>query len=371
MSRASTAILAAALNLFFTAVPAGAATVVGDAVIESGHPSLAAWLLPELPPHPEGNAPTAERVALGKMLFFDPRLSGDGNMSCATCHNPVLGWSDALPTAKGVKSKVLDRATPTIVNTAYNSIQMWDGRKASLEDQAMGPMEANVEMNMDLPRLFAWLRSMPTYIKAFERAYPGEDIGADTVSRAIASYERTVLSNNSPFDRWVKGDSSAMSAQQVRGFALFLDENKGNCAACHSAPNFTDDGFHNIGLASFGKEQPDLGRYAQKPLGLMKGAFKTPTLRDIELTAPYFHDGSAVTLADVVDHYADGGVVKDNLSPNMKTLDLSAQERADIVAFLRALTTPAQPVVLPKLPTEPSTILVQPTIEGGEDVASN
>jgi cytochrome c peroxidase len=319
-----------------------------DYVYQAGHTSLQEWLLPDQPAHPADNAPTAARIELGKKLFFDPRLSGDGNMSCATCHNPVFGWSDGLPTGKGFRSKVLDRATPTIVNTGYNRIQMWDGRKKTLEDQAMGPMEATVEMNMDTARLFAWLRDNPGYRELFAQAYPGEPIDDAALSKAIAAYERTVVSNNSPFDRWVKGEKGAMTAQQVRGFELFTG--KARCDVCHSAPNFTDDGFHNLGLESWGEEQPDMGRYAQVPLGLMKGAFKTPTLRDVERTAPYFHDGSAATLEDVVEHYNKGGVVKTNLSPNMQELNLTEQEKADLVAFMKALTSPYQVVALPELP---------------------
>jgi cytochrome c peroxidase len=309
-----------------------------------------AWLLPDQPPHPADNKPSAARIELGKMLFFDPRLSRDGNMSCASCHNPVLGWSDALPTAKGFKSMVLGRASPTVVNTGYNTIQMWDGRKASLEDQAIGPMVADVEMNADIANVFKWLNTNPGYRRAFEQAYPGEGVNEKTFAKAIAAYERTVVSNNSPFDRWLKGEAGAMTEQQVRGFRLFQDEKKGNCAACHSAPNFTDNGFHNVGLASYGAGEPDMGRFLIRPLPSLKGAFKTPTLRDIELTAPYFHDGSAKTLREVVEHYAKGGVVKQDLSPNMKKLDLTEQDKNDIVAFLKALTSPHKPVTLPKLP---------------------
>ena len=220
-----------------------------DLVFKAGHPSLKEWILPDNPPVPDNNAMTPERIELGKSLFFDPRLSGDGNMSCATCHNPVLGWSDGLPTAKGVKSRVLGRASPTIFNTAYNSIQMWDGRKKSLEDQAMGPMEATVEMNMDTAKLFKWLQSNPEYVKMFEKAYPGEEIGPDSVSKAIATYERTVISNNSAFDRWLKGDEKAMTADEVNGFKLFVG--KAKCVDCHMAPNFTDNGFHNFRFIFF------------------------------------------------------------------------------------------------------------------------
>jgi len=317
-------------------------------IFEAGHPSLQEWLLPDTPPQPKDNPLTKEKISLGKMLFFDPRLSGDGNMSCATCHNPVFGWSDALPTAKGVKSKVLGRASPTIINSGFNSIQMWDGRKKSLEDQAMGPMEATVEMNMDTKKLFKWLNSNVGYKNEFSKAFPNEKIDANTVKKAIASYERTVISNNSAFDQWVKGDQKAMNKQQVSGFKLFTG--KAKCSSCHSAPNFTDDGFHNIGLKSWGNKNPDMGRYAQRPLGLMKGAFKTPTLRDIARTAPYFHDGSALDLKKVMDHYSDGGVVKTNLSPSMEELNLSEREKSQLVEFLNALTSPYKAITLPELP---------------------
>ncbi len=322
-----------------------------DYVFEAGHSSLQEWLLPDLPPIPDDNRPTASRIELGKKLFFDPRLSGHGNMSCATCHSPMLGWSDGLATARGFKSQILPRATPTIVNVAYNSIQMWDGRKRSLEDQAIGPMEAVAEMHANLAELIPWLGNNEGYKSLFKSAYPNEGINRSTLAKAIASFERTIISNDSPFDQWVKGNSTALSKQQILGFKLFVSEDKGNCAVCHSAPNFTDNGFHNIGLKSFGNEPPDLGRFSQKPLAIMKGAFKTPTLRDITLTAPYFHDGSITTLTDVVDHYVRGGDIKTNLSPNMKTsLDLNSEEVAAIIAFLQALEGTPKPITLPMLP---------------------
>jgi len=309
-----------------------------ELIFEAGHPSLQHWLLPETPPHPEGNAPTAERIELGRALFFDPRLSGDGTMSCATCHNPEFGWSDGRPTARGFGGEVLDRASPTVVNTAYNGIQMWDGREPTLESQAMGPLLNSAEMNLSMEDMIETITADPAYLEAFAEAYPGQSITPDVVAMAIASFERTVVSNNSRFDQWLRGDADALSEAEVRGFRIF--ETKGQCSVCHSAPNFTDDGFHNLGLASFGEEDPDLGRYRKVPLGIMKGAFKTPTLRDVALTAPYFHDGSAKTLEEVVEHYVQGGVVKTNLSPNFRPVDLSADEQADLVAFMRALTSP-------------------------------
>lgn len=346
MSRPFPAIALSVLTGFAVTVNAEA----DKYTFEAGHPSLQEWLLPADVPYPEDNAPTAQRIELGKKLFFDPRLSGDGNMSCATCHNPAFGWSDGMPTGRGNKSMVLERATPTIVNTGYNSIQMWDGRIPTLEAQAMGPMEATVEMNMDTAKLFAWLNQSEGYKAMFAEAYPDKPIDADTVSKAIAAYERTVISDNSAFDRWVKGDTAAMTEQQINGFKLFVG--KANCDVCHSAPNFTDNGFHNLGLASWSNTNPDMGRYSERPLGLMKGAFKTPTLREISRSAPYFHDGSSSTLEEVVEHYAQGGVVKTNLSPNMHELDLSEQEKADLVAFMRALESPFMTVSLPELPLQ-------------------
>lgn len=332
-----------------------AAPVVTDTegqqiTLEAGHASLHKWKLPATPPHPEDNAPTQQRVELGKKLFFDPRLSGEGNMSCASCHSPLLGWSDGLPTGKGVKSMVLDRASPTVFNTAFNSIQMWDGRKASLEEQAMGPMEATVEMNMDTKKLFAWLNTNTGYRALFSEAYPGKPIDADSLSKAIASFERTVISNTSPFDQWVAGKADAMSQDQIKGFALFIDPKKANCAACHAGPNFTDNSFHNLGLASFGKDNPDMGRYAQKPIASLKGAFKTPTVREAANTAPYFHDGSARTLEELVEFYAKGGIAKTNLSKSVKELTLSKDEVGQLVSFMNALSSPAKPFVLPVLP---------------------
>lgn len=310
------------------------------------------WQLPERPPYPADNMPTPARVALGKMLFFDPRISRSSNMSCASCHNPMFGWSDGLPTGRGFEGKQLDRASPTIINAAYNTIQMWDGRKKDLEDQAMGPLEAAPEMNTDLESFFKWINSNEGYKTAFSKAYPGEPIGDQTFRKAVASYERTIISRDSPFDRWVAGDPKAMSIEQLRGMRIFMDPKKGNCVVCHSAPNFTDNGFHNLGLASYGKDKPDLGRYVHKPVQINKGAFKTPTLRDVERTAPYFHDGSAANLMEVIEHYVKGGEVLTNLSPNMKPLNLTPQEKEDLVAFMKALSSPPIKVDFPTLPLE-------------------
>jgi len=316
-----------------------------ELIFEAGHPSLQNWLLPDKAPEPKQNSWTSARSELGKMLFFDPRLSRNGTISCATCHNPMLGWSDGLKTGVGINGSRLGRASPAVTNTAHNFIQMWDGRKKDLEDQATGPMDTAAEMHTDFEATLSFLANSQGYASAFEKAYPGKGITRDTIAKAIASFERTIISNDSPFDRWVQGDNNALNQQQVAGFKLFVDPKKGNCEVCHSAPNFVDDGFHNIGLKG-----DDLGRYNQRKVKILKHAFKTPTLRDVELSAPYFHDGSAKTLEDVIEHYDRGGENSSGLDPNMSPLKLSQQEKSELIAFMSALTTEPKAFVLPILP---------------------
>jgi cytochrome c peroxidase len=305
------------------------------------------WLRPAAAPAPADNMPTPARIELGRQLFFDPRLSRKGAMSCASCHNPALGWSDGLPTAAGFDMQKLGRATPTILNTAFNTIQMWDGRKANLEDQALGPIAAEGEMNLPLPEMLARLRAIPGYQPEFEKAYPGEGISEVTVARAIASFERTVLSTESPFDRWRMGNEKAMSDRAKRGFELFTG--KANCAICHMGYNFTDNGFHNIGVKGDAANY-DVGRYAQRPLKAMRGAFKTPTLRDIALTGPYMRNGAYATLMEVVEHYDRGGDDQENLSVNIVPLRLTATEKGELVAFMESLTGAPREISVPVLP---------------------
>lgn len=305
------------------------------------------YLRPDIAPAPADNQLTPDRAELGKILFFDPRLSGSNWISCTTCHNPALGWSDGLPTAMGVGMKTLHRATPTILNTAYNRIQMWDGRAPSLEEQATGPIVSPDEMNQNLDDLVKELSAIPGYKELFEKSYPGEGISKQTISKAIASFERTVVSTESPFDKWRKGDKKAVSESVKRGFTLF--EGKANCAACHQGFNFVDNGFHNIGLKKT-SDAEDEGRFAHKKVKVLKGAFKTPTLRDIALTAPYMHNGVYKTLEEVVDHYNSGGENQENPDPNLKPLNLTDQEKADLVAFLKSLTGKHMTMTVPKLP---------------------
>ncbi|MCI0508124.1 MAG: c-type cytochrome [Gammaproteobacteria bacterium] len=290
------------------------------------------------------HALNSQRVSLGKMLFFDPRLSGSNWISCSTCHNPTMGWSDGLPTAIGEGQQKLKRATPTILNTAFNFLQMWDGRFSSLEEQALGPIASKDEMNQDPDELVKELKAISGYVELFNEAFPGQGVTKETVAASLASFQRTIVSGEAPFDRWINGDEDAISFAAKRGFKLF--EGKAHCSTCHSGYNFTDDGFHNIGLKS-----KDPGRHAVVPLPVTKGAFKTPTLRDVAKTAPYMHNGQYVTLEEVIDHYVRGGDDKSNLSPNFKAAELDEAEKQDLKEFLKTLTGQPREIAVPHLPS--------------------
>jgi cytochrome c peroxidase len=296
-------------------------------------------------PHPEANVPTPARVQLGKALFFDPRLSASGVMSCGTCHNPALSWGDGLPRGVGHGMKTLARRTPTILNVAWAELLFWDGRAASLEEQALGPITSPGEMNLSLEELATRIRGIAEYAALFDAAYPGEAIGPETIAKALASYERTVVSDRAPFDRWLDGDDDALSEPAKRGFLLF--NTKARCSTCHGTWRFTDDAFHDIGVPG-----EDRGRGGQLPsIAIVQFGFKTPTLRNVDRRAPYMHDGSEATLADVIELYDRGGREKrPSLAPEMKPLGLSKREKSDLVAFLHTLTSADAPVEIPNLP---------------------
>ena len=297
-------------------------------------------------PFPTANAYTPARELLGRTLFFDPRLSGSNFLSCATCHNPALGWSDGLPKALGHGMKPLGRKTPTILNLAWAPALFWDGRADSLEEQAAGPMQNPAEMNSTMTEIVAKLQAVPGYRRMFDAAYPGEGINAFTITKAIATFERTIVSNVAPFDYWIVGQEDAISDSAKRGFALF--NGKANCAACHSGWAFTDGSFHDVGLAS-----TDVGRGKLLPaIVTMKHAFKTPTLRNIDQRAPYMHDGSFPSLEKVVDFYQEGGAKRASKSKDMKSLSLTPPEKADLLAFLKTLTSGDPPPTVPTLPRQ-------------------
>jgi cytochrome c peroxidase len=238
----------------------------------------------------------------------------------------------------------LGRRTPTILNLAWAERLFWDGRAESLEEQALGPIEAPGEMNMPLPKAIETIRSIPGYRAMFEAAYPGEGITAKTIGKAIATFERTVVSEMAPFDEWLAGQT-AISEAAVRGFVLF--NTKASCVKCHAGWSFTDHSFHDLGMAS-----QDLGRGRQlRTIERMQHAFKTPTLRNVEGRRPYMHDGSLATLEEVITYYDRGGDARRaSLSPEMRPLGLSDAERRDLLAFLRTLTSVDHPIQIPLLP---------------------
>ena len=257
-----------------------------------------------------------------------------------------MNLEDGLALCIGHRGAQLGRHTPTIIDVAWAEPLFWDGRAATIEDQAKDPIKASAEMNMPHDEAVKRVASISAYRAAFQRAYPGEGVNIDTIAKAIASYERTIVSAKSPFDRWVDGEDGAISEEAKRGFVVF--NTKGGCASCHSGWRFTDDGFHDIGLAS-----DDLGRAGIAPgIKVLEHAFKTPTLRNVAQRAPYMHDGSLPSLEAVVEHYDHGFKARESLAPEIKPLNLTGEEKSDLVAFMRTLSSHDKPVELPALPTD-------------------
>ena len=298
---------------------------------------------PDTIPFPADNPYQAEKAALGKMLFFDPRLSINQNISCATCHNPSFGWEQALPLAVGAQKTALGRHNPTILNLAWGDKFFWDGRAATLEEQALGPIQSDVEMNMPLDVLIERVSGIEGYRPYFNSIF-SEGITAETIAKAIATFERTVVSGPSPFDRWIEGDESALSDSAKRGFELF--NGKAKCSTCHSGWNFTDNKFHDIGLPTL-----DEGRFVIDPSSeLNRHAFKPPGLRNITHRAPYMHNGSLANLDAVLVHYLSGGLPRPSRSPEIGFLPLMNDDLTDLKAFLHTLQGEDQPMSLPALP---------------------
>ena len=297
---------------------------------------------------PDDNPLTAEKIELGKQLYFDPRLSCDETLSCASCHDPKKGWSNGEAFATGFQKQVGGRSAPTIINAAYFDLQFWDGRAHRLEGQALGPIANPIEMNHPIEECIAKLNEIKGYREQFRKVF-NSDITPENVAKAIAAFERTVLSGNAPYDRFKANDKTALSAAAEKGRKIFFG--KGHCSACHVGPNFSDASFHNIGVG-FDKEKPDLGRYEVTKVEGDKGAFKTPTLREIARTAPYMHDGRFKTLEEVVEFYDKGCHPNPQLDEEIFPLKLTAEEKADLVTFLKeGLSRPDYPdIAPPKLP---------------------
>lgn len=298
-------------------------------------------------PIPADNPMTKAKVELGKMLYFDTRLSADRTISCATCHDPQKAWAEDRPTSVGFKGQLGPVNSPTVINTAYARLLFWDGRAASLEEQALGPIENPKEMGHSLEELVKQLSEVPEYVQRFQEAF-GTGVTKDGIAKAIAAFERTVLSGNSPYDKYQAGDQTALTEEQVRGLRLFED----HCAVCHSPPLFSNYQFYNAGIG-LDKEPSNQGRMAVTKDQRDFGKFRVPPLREVAKTAPYFHDGSIATLEEAVRIMAQGGIENPNLSPQFKALkaaNLTDQDVKDLVAFLNALSGEYPIIEPPQLP---------------------
>ena len=296
-------------------------------------------------PYPKDNPYGRAKEELGRALFFDPILSGARVRSCATCHNPGLAWGDGEPRAIGENQTRLPLRSPTLLNIAWVPKLGWDGHFHDLESVAMGPITGQTNMNLPEQDLVERLSALPGYVAAFDAAFGARDVTTEKIEQSLATFERTIVSADGPFDRWVRGDDTAISTAAKRGFALF--NGKANCAACHGGWTFTDAAFHDIGAA----KDDDLGRGRLFPSSLkLQHAFKTPTLRDVARRAPYMHDGSVATLGDVIDLYDRGGIDRPSRDNEIRPLHLLSREKADLIAFLETLSAPPKPYPLPTLP---------------------
>lgn len=318
---------------------------------------------------PDSNPTTAERVALGRLLFFDPIVSGDNTQSCATCHHPDLGFSDGRARSMGHGGKgvgpdrtggtTTKRHSPTLWNSAYSFRLFWDGRAADLEEQARSPITSEVEMNQKPEELVTELKSVREYVALFDQAFGGQGGSAVTfenVTRAIAAFERTLLSQNSAFDRYVAGDATALTTEQRRGLTLFRSL-KTRCFECHGFPTFANPDFKVVGVPAIAGQDPDAGRAEIAGGEPYRNAFKVPTLRNIARTAPYMHNGRFETLEEVIDFYSAGGgigagLTLPNLDDKIRAFSLSPEERRDLISFLESLTDEsAMPTIPERVPS--------------------
>jgi cytochrome c peroxidase len=324
----------------------------------------------------ESNPLTRAKVELGRQLYFDPRLSVDSTVSCASCHNPAEGYSAHTKTGVGIRGQQGGRNSPASYNRILSGPQFWDGRADSLEAQAVGPLQNPIEMGFTHEGVVKRLGEMPVYKRQFEKIFGGVTI--DAVGKAIAAFERVLVTAPSPYDygeqmrsfagldpddiaedpelktRYAAAQAGAeahpLSESAVRGREIFFTE-KGNCTACHVGANLADEKYHNIGIG-MDKPEPDLGRFVVTKDGKDTGAFKTPTVRNVALSAPYMHDGSVATLEEVVEWYDKGGHPNPHLSEKVRPLKLSAQDKADLVEFMRACTGPTPTVEVSRLPAD-------------------
>jgi cytochrome c peroxidase len=326
--------------------------------------------LPPLP-IPEDNPMTTEKVELGKRLFFDARLSGDGSLACASCHLPDQGWTTNSPLSPAYPTAMERRNSQTLVNVAYNKTLLWDGRAGALEKQALGPIQNPLHMNQNLDLLIEKLKAVPAYEERFQQVF-GTSVTPEAIGKALAAFERTLVTRDAPFDRHMTGDWQAMSEGALRGMELF--KGKARCILCHNGPNFTDSQFHNLGVPAapllsdplvqaairfdtkrmnvpeYQSVREDLGRYLVTKEEKDRGAFRTPTLRNVMQREPYMHNGLFHSLEEVIDFYDAGGGAVAGKSPLIQPLGLIAPEKRDLLAFLQALTGELPTVTPPEFP---------------------
>lgn len=320
------------------------AGLVAAAVVAVPGRSQDAWesQLPRIPlgldlymPVPEDNPVTPGKVGLGRRLFFDPILSRDHTISCSSCHDPRRAFSDGLTVAIGRAGRRGTRNVPSLINRGYGSMHFWDGRAASLEEQVLQPIVTENEMGMTLEQVVGRLSEDAEYAKRFQETFARE-VNVDDVAKALASYVRTILSGNAPIDRYMNGQRDALSPEARQGLRVF--RGKASCTACHLGPTFTDERFHNTGVAWRDGQLVDPGRFAVTGRDDDRGAFKTPTLREVGRTAPYMHNGSLSTLEDVVEFYNRGGNANLHLDEELRPLNLDDDEKKALIEFLRSLS---------------------------------
>jgi cytochrome c peroxidase len=361
------AILVVAL---WSVVFSGTLTLMGERGACAGSPADIGPLPPV--PVPEDNPMTPEKIELGRLLFFDARLSADGSLACVSCHLPDQGWTTNTPLSPAYPTNMERRNSQTLINVAYNKALIWDGRAAVLEKQALGPIQNPLHMNQNLDLLVEKLNAIPDYAERFQKVF-GTSVTSDGLGKALAAFERTLVTRNAPFDRYMEGDRQAMSEGARRGMELF--KAKARCILCHNGPNFTDSQFHNLGVPAapllahplvqasirfdakrmkvpeYQQVNEDLGRYLVTKEEKDKGAFKTPTLRNAAQRDPYMHNGVFQSLEDIIDFYDSGGGSVAGKSPLIQPLGLTPSEKRDLLAFLHALTGDlpvVTPIVLPR-----------------------
>ena len=339
VTKTAAVLIAAAVLMFGAAGHLFGAAEVGMAALKRQY-----WR-PAAIPYPKDNPYGHAKAELGRALFFDPILSGARVRSCATCHNPGLSWGDGEPRAIGENQTRLPLRSPTLLNIAWVPKLGWDGHFRDLESVAMGPITGQSNMNLPERELIERLAAIPGYVSVFEAAFGKGGVTREKVEQSLATFERSIVSGDARFDRWIRGDEAAIGAAAKRGFALF--NGKANCAVCHSGWAFTDVAFHDIGVAKDG----DLGRGRLFPSSVkLQHAFKTPTLRDVARRGPYMHDGSVPSLAEVIDLYNRGGNDRPSRDNDVRPLNLQSSEKADLIAFLNTLSGTPKPYPLPTLP---------------------